>query len=113
MGYMDMTIDGASGRRWNTANAYLRPALADKSRKVRLASHPTPPPPHRPRLRRAMPQCARARAASRRVRAQLSVETQVLVSRVVFERTSAAGPARAAGVEVRSDPLLPSARRGG
>ena len=43
---MDMTIDGASGRRWNTANAYLRPALADKSRKVRLASHPTPPPPH-------------------------------------------------------------------
>jgi hypothetical protein len=40
---MDMTIDGASGRRWNTANAYLRPALADKSRKVRLASHPTPP----------------------------------------------------------------------
>lgn len=67
MGYMDMTIDGASGKRWNTASAYLRPALADKSRKVHLASHPHPASPPPAALAQSHA-AVRARAASRRVR---------------------------------------------
>eukprot|EP00494_Astrolonche_serrata_P006643 UN06667 len=35
VGPMDMTIDWESGKRWNTANAYLRPALSRSNLSVK------------------------------------------------------------------------------